>query len=234
MHIMVLHRYHNGVAFAIPDRLRQLILTSGTEQLESGMLLETDPAIRPWAWYAGALNQYHTALLLLVEVYAFPMRKEADRIWKVVDYVFEMPPDLSRTQKARIILTELRDRIGAYNEARKVRAPKEMLQRLGQQPPRRAGDEGEDLPANPSRYEVIVPLQPPGSGTNEEYKRLLMLPAETARVPESSSDTNSGAGNVASMPQPTSMTDDLMADIDWNEWDKLFPPDINTGDLDII
>jgi Fungal specific transcription factor domain len=130
MHIMVLHRYHNSVWIRIPDRLRQIILSTGTQQMEDAMRLETDPALQLWTWYCGAYQQWHTAFLLLVEVFSFPMRREADRIWHILDYVFEPDPSMTREQKARSILSALRDRSGAYREFRKIRAPVNMISRI--------------------------------------------------------------------------------------------------------
>lgn len=87
LHIMVLHRYHNSVVSPMPDRLRNIMLASGTVTIESAVTLDTIPELKPWAWYGGALQQYHTAFLLLMEVYVYPNRKEADRIWQSLDYV---------------------------------------------------------------------------------------------------------------------------------------------------
>ena len=83
-------------------------------------------------------------------------------------------------------------------------------------------------------------------------------PAQTPSA-DGSSDTNDLGTEQA--PPPVSMSDDLMADIDWvscphfsplgfstvvkkkkadlltltkNEWDKLFPPSINTGELNLV
>ena len=39
MHIGVLHRYLNSVSNRIPDRLRQIILTSGTQLIENAVVL---------------------------------------------------------------------------------------------------------------------------------------------------------------------------------------------------
>ncbi|PGH13032.1 hypothetical protein AJ80_06516 [Polytolypa hystricis UAMH7299] len=94
-YIAVLHRYHNSVVVRIPDRLRQVLLTAGTQLLEDAIEMETAPDLRTWAWYAGALIQYHTAFLLLYEVNQFPMRKESDRIWSCLDYLFEIPPSFN-------------------------------------------------------------------------------------------------------------------------------------------
>ena len=151
MHIIVLHRYHNSVNVRIPDRLRQIIITSGTQHLEAGVSLETLPELLPWRWYAGASQQWHTALLLLIEVFVYPMRKEADRIWRVIDYVFEPDLSLSRVMKARMILSDLRDRTAVYRNIRKIRAPISMSKR-GLRKPLYGPREGTDAPLPTSIY----------------------------------------------------------------------------------
>ena len=66
MHAMILHRYHNSVAYSIPgrryehhvsnglltsiDRLRQIIITSGVTVMECAIELETSPPLRIWSW----------------------------------------------------------------------------------------------------------------------------------------------------------------------------------------
>lgn len=109
------------------------------------MLFETLPSVQPWSWFSGALQQYQTAILLLAEVFMYPMRREADRIWTVLDYVFEVPPNLGRDEKARLILTEIRDRMDAYRNARKPRPSVAMNRRVGQVAPRLKGDFGLSL-----------------------------------------------------------------------------------------
>lgn len=123
MHMMILHRYHNNFKIVIPDRLRQIILTSGTKLSESAVELERAPELSRWKWYSGAIQQWHAAFLLLTEIYMHPNRREADRIWNVVDYVFEPDVSLSRTQKARTILAAVRDRTAVYQDLRRIRVP---------------------------------------------------------------------------------------------------------------
>ncbi|KAL8650626.1 MAG: hypothetical protein Q9210_003712, partial [Variospora velana] len=137
MHIMVLHRYHNSVTYQIPDRLRQIIIDSGTDIMERAIQIDTSPALSPWAWYSSAIQQYHSALLLLVEIFAFPNRREADRIWRCLDYVFEIPPHIPKDQKGRWVMTEVRDKMGIYIASRKVIAPSSMLERIGSHSPAR-------------------------------------------------------------------------------------------------
>ena len=128
MHIMLLHRYHSTMGNDVPDRLRQLLLGSGTECLECAVELETAPDLNKWAWYSGAFQQYHTAILLLMEVYAFPNRKEGDRIWRCLDYIFDAEPHQPRHLKGRKLLSEMRDKFGVYRDMRKMRAPVTLKQ----------------------------------------------------------------------------------------------------------
>ena len=150
MHIMVLHRYHNSTTSRIPDRLRQVILTTGTQSMEDAVTMETSPDLAPWRWYTGAYNQWATAFLLLVEIFNFPMRKEADRIWAIVDYVFEPDLSLTRAQKGRAILSDLRDRLSIYRDIRKLKAPVSMM--LGPQ----------------LRTKILKNVERPPSNLNEE------------------------------------------------------------------
>lgn len=82
------------------------------------------------------IQQYHSALLLLMEIFAFPNRKEADRIWRCLDYVFEIPPHIPKDQKGRWVMSEVRDKMGIYIASRKVMAPSSMLERIGSHSPR--------------------------------------------------------------------------------------------------
>ncbi|KAI9722679.1 MAG: hypothetical protein M1812_001610 [Candelaria pacifica] len=234
MHVMVLHRYHNSTSTRIPDRLRQIIITSGTQLIEDAIKLETDPALKPWTWYSGGWQQYHVCFLLLIEIFSYPMRREADRIWRCIDYVFDVPSEYTRDQKARFIITELRDKTGIYRDMRKVRAPTALEKRIGLTPPRRPGE-------LPGQYNSLAndridpPTSPPiGLGAAASGEAFFPPPAHVGS-PGSGSETSSsfrGSSQPGSISNE-SMKDDLMVDIDWNEWDKLFPPDINTGELNI-
>ena len=136
LHIMVLHRYHNSVTAPMPDRLRAIMLAAGTTTLEMAVALETIPDLRPWSWYGGAYQQYHTAFLLLMEVYIYPQRKEADRIWTCLDYIFETEASLPRREKGKKILSELQQKTAVYQSMRGMRAPVVMQKHVGQREPR--------------------------------------------------------------------------------------------------
>jgi len=185
--------------------------------MESAIELETSPALSPWAWYAGAIQQYHYALLILIEIYAFPMRKEADRIWACLDYIYEVPPGMSREQKGRWIITQIRDKGYVYMNARKARAPAKIdnfaPQSMGlaskSQSPTDAPLQsvGKMQPIGPHSSEV--PQQMPGAqhayGAEANVPR--MAPTPASRPPQMQSQSN-----PMILPQ---MPDAPMVDIDW-------------------
>lgn len=133
VHIILLHKFYNSWQSKMPDRLVQLILNTGTQQLEDAITLETAPDLRPWIWYSRAYHNFHTAFLLLVDVTAHPLRREADRIWRCLDYVFEVEEErqsqnLTRGQiiqhrhkKAQMIMCQFRDRMRVYRALRKMK-----------------------------------------------------------------------------------------------------------------
>ena len=226
MHAMLLHKYHNSVSQTIPgksfvqcrnlqkayelfiDRLRQIIITSGVEAMEAAIELETALALSPWAWYVGAHQQYQYGLLLLLEIFAFPMRKEADRIWACLDYIFEVPSQLSREQKGRWILTEVRDKTRIYASARKVRAPTGLVDRLVQQPSR--------------NIDVTIDMRP----TREKVRQFDPYPANLSQglaagdAGYSTGDADPKHFNIGHFPERVPMpmpplNVDRMIDIDW-------------------
>lgn len=74
----------------------------------------------------GTFHQYHTALLLLAELYATPDRYFEDRIWDCLDFVFELPEGIGRSAKARAIFEEVMEKTQYYHSLRKVRAPQAL------------------------------------------------------------------------------------------------------------
>ncbi|OCK79312.1 hypothetical protein K432DRAFT_300154 [Lepidopterella palustris CBS 459.81] len=132
LHIMSLNKYASNQHRLMPERLRQILLGSGVLLLEHSMTIETTPALSTWTWYHGAMQQYHTALLLLSELYAKPRDPAVEtRVWRCLDFAFELPPALSGAEKSRMILGELRDRTEAYQSIRRVRAPTTMSKPVG-------------------------------------------------------------------------------------------------------
>ncbi|KAL8846692.1 MAG: hypothetical protein Q9221_008220 [Calogaya cf. arnoldii] len=223
MHIMVLHRYHNSVSYKIPDRLRQIIISSGTEIMERAITIETSPALSPWVWYSSAIQQYHSALLLLMEIVAYPNRKEADRIWRCLDYVFEIPFNIPKDQRGRWVMTEVIEKMGIYIASRKVMAPSSMLERIGSQSTRSGSTTSASPPA-------AVGKMRQGNG-DLAYGYAPGATNQHTQGPESfSSGVPSFSGPAPQPAIPVSappVQGDKTIDIDWHEWDKLFPPDSN-------
>ena len=335
MHTMVLHRYMNNVSKGLPDRLRQVVITTATQQLESAVALELQPGLERWRWYNGVHQQWHAAFLLVNEIYTHPNRKEADRLWKIFDYVFEPDTTLSRVQKGRSIIGAMMHRGATYRDIRRLRAPGSMRSdTVGEvwniRKKRTAKEQirpitaSAQMPSNP----VLEPQQqsrsPPSNFTdpnaiqnssmntswtvdsmytgfsgppapalgsaNPVVNRAPSVPGLSYSSPSehSGSDVNNWPPLISgdqfgwvpvqamSSPHNTNMqisnstgfstatpgfqmpsyfaqnnmppqqqqhpsramssasTEDLnMPDIDWGEWDKIFPPDQNTGHLDI-
>lgn len=243
LHIMVLHRYHNSVVAPMPDRLRNIMLASGTTLLETAVALETLPELKPWSWYAGAFQQYHAAFLLLMEVYVYPQRKEADRIWACLDWIFECNPEDPRRVKGRKILSELQQKTAVYQSMRGMRAPVQMEKHVGQREPRvsdsskntvqshglhyMTSPREEKLPAPTNAPLVYGPggiMGVPGPSVGRVPLVQSVVFAGSAngeslwalpssQSPEASSDSASGSGQPPLAVPPG--TDDLMADIDW-------------------
>jgi hypothetical protein len=242
---MVLHRYHNSVVAPMPDRLRNIMLASGTTTIETAVALDTLPELHNWAWYGGAYQQYHTAFLLLMEVYVYPQRKEADRIWTCLDYIFETNSSEPRRTKGKKILTELQQKTAIYQSMRGMRAPVVMEKHVGQREPRVADSntptsskgvvKGLHLLATPREQETLETINYATSGGSihgvpgPSVGRVpLVQDMQFAGVsngeslwalPNSASPEASSDTASVSGQQPAPMQnmgiDDLMADIDW-------------------
>jgi hypothetical protein len=94
------------------------------------MEIETDKMFKPWLWYAGALQQHHYALLMLMEMYLHPHRKGADAAWKCLDWVFDADPNMPRDQKAYLLVSRIRDAMSEFVSAKKPRCPTKMNKQL--------------------------------------------------------------------------------------------------------
>ncbi|TKA71618.1 hypothetical protein B0A55_07260 [Friedmanniomyces simplex] len=232
--LQVLHRYLFSAAQRMPDRLRQLLIEAGLMQMEHAIALEMTPELAKWAWYKGAFNQYHSALLLMVEVYAYPMRKDAPRIWKCLDYIFDIPSHLSPKQKAELVITDLRDRMEVYHQMRKLKATTQMEERVG------------SLNASSLRGWDAERPSAAGAGAGAGAG------AATAAAPTAVSDVPAPLLPLDFSPPPIERTDSTtsnsrhgsvvtggdvvmqgLEDIDWAEWDKYFPIEQNTGELNV-
>jgi hypothetical protein len=236
LYIQVLHRYLFSTTTKMPDRLRQVLIEAGLAQMENAIALETTPSLAPWSWYKGAFNQYHSALLLMVEVYAYPMRKDAAKIWKCLDYIFDIPPHLSPKQKAELVITDLRDRMEIFHQMRRVRATTQMEARVSSMGSASSmREKGYDLSSHQHSPEQRPPHQVPlvDSYGQMNQQSILTAPAAPPLIPQAQFQPPSAQQTDTSTPsdsrqnsvtggQPTMASgstgpggDVLMDDIDW-------------------
>lgn len=230
LHLQVLHRYLFSTTQRMPDRLRQVLIEAGLVQMESSIIYETHPDMTAWTWYRGAFNQYHAALLLMVEVYAYPMRREAARIWKCLDYIFEIPAHLAPKQKAELVLTDLRDRMEVYHQMRKLKVSNQMEQRVGgtkvglfgRAEYRVVDSLGQMVQRNPGEFSpppaAPSSMSDENSNSGESRQGSVAQPAATAAAATAGGQQAGGGGGGQGDVQMGTMDD-----IDWVSHDHLLP-----------
>ncbi|KAF3047516.1 hypothetical protein E8E12_009738 [Didymella heteroderae] len=129
LYIHILQKYLSSDRHKMPDRLRQIVLSAAIMTLEHSQNIEQQPALSTWAWYVGALHQFHSALLILNEMYALPYTPALEqRAWRVLDFVFGLGPGMTNTEKTRVVLEELMHKMQVYQSVKRWRAPKDMPQ----------------------------------------------------------------------------------------------------------
>jgi hypothetical protein len=166
--------------------------------------------------------------LLLSELYATDIRYHEDRIWKCLDYVFELNPDLPRREKAQLVLSEVIQKTEVYHSLRRVRAPKEIEDQMGG-PPNTAISNMRMQTSPILAHDTPPPPPPPGVGGlqgSAEYRiynpniadHVYYAPPHVDPHPPSQSPQGSegtdhmkGDGSFASSSSPK----ENMLDIDW-------------------
>lgn len=129
VHIMALY-----VVFApqrLPERLQDVVWSAGIALSELVIEMETSPRFRDWAWYSGAYHQWHIALLLFAEIMQHNERPEVDRIWRILDYVWELPEGMSNKEKAAYVVHTASSRVEQYKRQRRAVMPLELQRTLG-------------------------------------------------------------------------------------------------------
>jgi hypothetical protein len=200
LYLISLHRYMNSVTYRVPDRLRQIVLSKGTEALEAAMELEVSDDLKQWSWYSSAYQQYHSAFLLLVEVFTFPLRREANRIWRCLDFIFadvlrdmpaldtnrkaSTPQDLitQRDVKARFLLTMICDNMRAYQKSRGLKDPSHFQDSMIILTPQKHGDTSDPrMPLNYAHGEPDTrdpPQQHPSISQNLQFPHQMTTESE--------------------------------------------------------
>jgi hypothetical protein len=144
--------------------------------LEHGMTIEQHPALTKWSWFVGALHQHHCALLLLNELYAGKREPAMEqRIWRCLDYSFDLPAELSNIEKTRLVLEDLVGKTKAWADLKRVRAPNDMPQARvrahTQDGQSRHKESGEDSGCGgnlPSTTAGVASTSPTGSLTSQQ------------------------------------------------------------------
>ncbi|KAF2704214.1 hypothetical protein K504DRAFT_507227 [Pleomassaria siparia CBS 279.74] len=127
LYIMILQKFASSDRLRMPERLRDILISTCVLILEHSMAIEEQPALASWAWYVGALHQYHTSLLLLSEMYSGRRDEIVEaRVWRCLDYVFDLPAGLLGLEKCRFLLEELVGRTSMFQHLRRTRAPTNM------------------------------------------------------------------------------------------------------------
>lgn len=148
-----------------------------------------------------------------MEIFADPNLPDADRIWACLDYVFEVPTHLTREQKGRWILTEVRDRTELFANSRKVRAPAGYVDRLPQQTPSRS-DELNDhstLRGGPQR------LNSARADLAQNFTAAEAMRSQYVPLQEAQGMHQGDYYPTTSVPtsQPAPLRDERMVEIDW-------------------
>lgn len=105
-----------------PDRLATTIVHLLLLSVGEAIDLETAQRFQTWRWYVPTYQQYHAALLLLRELHEHPKRPEADVAWPSLDYVFDLPANLDRKEKARYVIGELFRRLQVFRVRRRLKS----------------------------------------------------------------------------------------------------------------
>lgn len=198
------------------------------------------------------LSPDHTHCKIYLPLFRYRDQVLTTPQWTCLDYIFETNASLPRREKGKKILRELQQKTAVYQSMRGMRAPVVMEKHLGQREPRvsdnntprdlkfivPAQESSTDAPSfkpllyGPNSVQPVVGRVPLGLGQDIQFagvsngESLWALP--NSQSPEASSDTTSlsgqqFAGNV--VPAGVGQQDDLMADIDWDAFDALFPPE---------
>jgi len=243
-YVMVLHRYNGSVNQVMPDRLRNVLMESAITNQEMAVELDTRAELAPWRWYSGAYNQYQASFMLLGEIHVIPEMKEADRIWACLDFVFETEVSVPRERKSRNLMIAIQKKIAAYQIVRGLHSPPSMAtwEYLGQRLDVQMRSASQVVtPSGPVKVSTDTPedveTTKPSLTSNHSNTRKATWPLSHVIISDGQMDISS-AGTMqddfgASVNSTVDVTvadfsqDDPFRDIDWDEWDRIFPIETN-------
>ena len=178
------------------------MIKSGLETMEIAKEIETSDSLRPWRWYAGALQQHSLATLMLIEVFGFPGTEYAKRAWESLDWIFQVPSCIPQNHKGRWVLEGAVGVMKEYFKVRKLRCPIFMDERLGIAPssPRRPKWPQSPVTSNTRAYSQDVEM---GSATQGMPSPPDTSPDEFMDITspwQSVVDSNSSIGHLGYSP----------------------------------
>ncbi|KAG9962313.1 hypothetical protein KCU61_g4725, partial [Aureobasidium melanogenum] len=214
--VVILQRYAVGTNYPMPERLRKLLTEACMGTVEAGIAMETRQELLPWAWYRGAILQYHAAVLLVFEVYARPELPEAARIWSSLDWIFETPPQSSQLDKAEGIIITLRDRLEKYHSVRKLRATADV--------------ENQSSPGPSTTSHLSTPATAPHiTRSAQTFTTPTMVYSQLPHNEQGPASDASGSHAGVNRDSSADPGMEAVANMDWNEWDKYFAPNAELG-----
>lgn len=182
--------------------------------------LETAQDLAPWRWLAGAIQQHHYALAMLLELLKNPFLSQATALLRGLDYVFEPPQHLGLVPIARVrcVVIEMRNRMKVYVAQRKPRALRDSY--------------GSGEPLDSERLETSA---------SSSSTRFSITPQEAPQTPQAGQSTNDRlAGIGSSTPSPERYQEDTSPDsyetsitTDVYQQDDHFPQ-IQHMDIDMV
>lgn len=223
--IHILQKFLSSDRHKMPERLRQIILNAAIMTLEHSQKIEEQPALSTWTWYIGAIHQYHTALLILNEMYALPYTAAMEqRAWRVMDFAFGLGPGMTNTEKTRAVLEDLVNKMQVYQSMKRWRVPKDMPQagprtftpgfQKQQAAEEKARNDGRQFEAGSDRQSPINDASSAGSRTSPSIQQPFRPP-----IPSHSQSRNSGSAAIG-FPG-------AMPNANWGNFDGQVP--VSTG-----
>ncbi|KAH8816682.1 hypothetical protein F5884DRAFT_776982 [Xylogone sp. PMI_703] len=107
IYVMVLLPYYTSSLSGVHEELRNLIVAHAIGALETVKEVENTAEYDVWSWNNISYCQYHSAYVLFVESMRHPMRPDIERIWAILNFVFDLDLSTPRASKPRIILDQL-------------------------------------------------------------------------------------------------------------------------------
>lgn len=212
LYVSILQQYITSARSRMPERLRLLTISAATLILEHGMTIEQHPILSSWSWIVGALHQHHCALLLVNEIYiANPEPAMEQRIWRCLNYSFNLPAGLSNVEKTRMVLEELIGKTKKYSDLKRVRVPANMPQACAEPRQRVQREDRERSGSTQSNLSTPGPLSHLLSG-NAVMQNLTPPPPPPPPQPQSPQVGNPVAFGVNTFPG-------AIPTVDWGTFD---------------